>query len=224
MFDRSSDIVLVFVDATWTGGKEADIYGTPLGLRNLAAIFRKSVESCSVSTLFRTAANGPLVETGLNMSLHLTDDLSSFASISYTHTLRFRRGKRRFFNEDSLEYTTRRPSQCQPRRDGGFAVAYPVIGPDVHLAIAGNATGILHIADHLEWMADIDYGPYRPNWPEHSEHYHSWIDRENDVMLPCGLGLLYGRLDHRKYGSVGWMLEDRSSNRDELVLLVHPPV
>ena len=90
---------------------------------------------------------------------------------------------------------------------------YPSISVDVKLVIAGNDSGILHVTDHLEGMADFEYEPYDPNWPENSEHYHSWFDGEKDVMLRCGMGIQYGRIDHRKDGSVGWMLEDRESNR-----------
>lgn len=220
MTGRSNELVLITINATWAGGTEAEIYGTPLGLRSLAASFRRSIADRTSSTLYATAPTGPLVETGVNLLLHLTDDHLSAATLSFSNTLRFRKLKRRYFDESSVEYTTRRPTKCAPRNDGGFAVAYPLLGIEYSLVIAGNSTGILHIADHLESMADVDYGPYNPDWPEASEHYHSWIDRENDVMLECGLGLVYGRLDHRKDRSTDWMLADRPCNREELKLLV----
>jgi hypothetical protein len=242
--DHLSHLVLVLVNATWSGGKEADIWGTPSGLRELANSFKHFVESrtqssladgtwnvpttflgtsattfCTSATTIATSAKGPLVETGLHLRLELSDDFDAVATRAFSNTLRFRQSKRRYFNEDSVEYTTKRPSSCRSRLDGGFAVAYPVVDSDTSLVIAGNATGILHIAAHIEGMANVEYGQYNPNWPESSEHYHSWIDGKNDVMLKCGLGLLYGRLDHRKDGSVDWMLEDRTPNRDELEML-----
>jgi hypothetical protein len=218
---RSSEVlVLAFVDASWAGGKEASIYGTPAGLRRLAEGFRQSVASSTSSTLFMKRPSGPMIETGLNLTLELSSDLIAVGESAFKNTLRFRKIKRDHYNEESLEYTTRRVSSCRPRDDGAFAVAYPMLGPELSLVVAGNAKGILHIASHLDGMAEIEYESYNPNWPEHSEHYHSWIDGEQDVMLDCGLGLVYGRLDHRKDGSVAWMLVDRVPNSEELELLL----
>lgn len=95
-----------------------------------------------------------------------------------------------------------------------IAVAYPVVDESPRLVIAGTSSGLQWIAKSLICMADVEYGEYNPNWPENSEHHHSWLDGDNDVMLECGFGLVYGRCDHRKDGSVDWYHECLSNSKE----------
>ena len=212
MPESSQAIAIAFVDASRWGGKEASIYGTPTGLRKLADGFRQAAVSGCPSTRFEASLNGLLIDIGLDVELNLSNDLMAIGKSAFRNVVRFRTRKRKFYDDEEIEFVTTRVSNCFPRTDGAFAVAYPSISVDVTLVIAGNDSGILHVTDHLEGMADFEYEPYDPNWPENSEHYHSWFDGEKDVMLGCGMGMQYGRIDHRKDGSVGWMLEDRESN------------
>ena len=93
--------------------------------------------------------------------------------------------------------------------DTALAVAYPKIDKSPRLVIAGTCLGLNWIAKSLNCMADEEYGPYNPKSPEKNEHYHSYIDGEHDVMLDCGMDLVYGRCDHRKDGSVDWYRDCR---------------
>lgn len=217
MTDSRDETVLAYVDASCFGGNEASLYGNPSGLRRLSQYLRNltSASKSSKSTVFQHTGE-LLNESGLNVRFDLSNNMTKVAEAAFRNTLRFRKRKRQFYQEAKQEYLTRRPSSCKPRGDGAFAVAYLDIEADLTLVIAGNRLGLLHVASHLEGMADIVYEPYRPNWPENSEHYHSWIDGKEDVMLDCGLGLQYGRLDHRNDGSFDWMLEGREPNREGL--------
>jgi len=80
----------------------------------------------------------------------------------------------------------------------------------------GGEVGRIRMDDHLDGMADVEYGSYDPKWPENSEHYHTWIDRDQDVMLRCGLGIRYGRCDHRRDGSTAWYLDNLEDRRVQI--------
>ena len=210
------ELVLVTIDASLFGGKEASVYGTPPGLRRLASNFRAAIKNKTNETCFLACSKGFFASAGINLTLHIVDDPYDVSRCSFRNTVRFRSAKKQYYKEDTIEYRTRRAGNCSTREDGGFVVAYPNVKTECALVLAGNAIGISHIADSFDAMADIVYGQYDPDWPENSEHYHSWIDGEDDVMLDCGLGLITGRLDHRKDGNVSWILDDLENNCDKL--------
>jgi len=100
---------------------------------------------------------------------------------STSHTNHFYELRKRFHKSDDDDSENYEIEECARRADGAFAASYPIISKTPTIVFAGNSAGLLHIADHLDGMADVEYEPYNPKWSENSEHYHSWIDGKKDV-------------------------------------------
>ena len=206
-------------DASNCFSTEASIYGTPLGLAWLARHFLDVASRQIAEHTLTPDPKGPLLITGTNIRINFESSWKRAAKSAEVNTTRMFRDRRSFHKSNETE-TTELNENCMPRPDGGFAVAYPEFPTRPTLVITGNSLGLEHIADGLNWMSEIIYPPFDPQMPEKSEHHHSWLDRDEDAMLACGLGLLYGRMDHRRNGDISWivaMSETWASEMSEFV-------
>ena len=200
------NLAIASFDVSANFSNEASLYGTPAGLSWLAGLFSEVASGKSDKHQVRVKTIGPLLDVGTSINITLERDWTHVAQIAQVKTMRLLEHRRNFHGSKELDATAT-IEQCKCRHDGAFAAAYPDYSPAPTLEFMGNSLGLQHIADGLKWMSEVEYEPFNPRSPEKSEHYHSWIDKDEDGMLGCGLGLLYGRMDHRKDGDTTWIID-----------------
>ena len=203
---KNERYALVSFDVSNCYSGEAAIYGTPSGLEFIADSILDVASRQSSQLNISISEAGPLLSYGVNLRVCHSSVATSAAQVAIAKTSQMFRQRREFHG--SLESDTVTSfEECELRADGAFVVAHPECGDLPELVFTGNGEGLTHIAKGLKWMAAIEYPPYDSKYPENSEHHHSYLDGEDDVMLPCGLSLLIGRLDHRRDGSISWITE-----------------
>ena len=206
MKSKNESLALASFDVSNCYSSESAIYGTPSGLELVADSFFDVAYRRLHEFMLSTSEAGPLLSHGVNLRVRHSGVVASAARVAMAKTNLMFRQRRDFHGSQEIEITDAF-EDCDPRADGAFVVAHPEYGDLPELVFTGNDAGLIHIAESLKWLAELEYPPYDPRCPENSEHHHSYLDGENDVMLNCGLSLLIGRLDHRRDGSIDWITE-----------------